>query len=109
MDPALHCTPPTLQTPSNPTHPSSIQPHMLALLCPWPFRVPLQAFRPCPVDICFHQGLFFLTTHTTQEEEPTYGCLSTWDRQGQLLAAIMLGEGCRHPNSLAVLPAPQAA
>ena len=62
----------------------------------------LQTLRPCPIDIAFHEGLFYLTTHTTREDAPSHGCLSVWDRHGRLVAAHQLGDDCRHPNGLAV-------
>lgn len=54
------------------------------------------------MDIAFHDGLFYLTTHTTREGTPSHGCLSVWDRQGRLVTAHALGDACRHPNGLAV-------
>ena len=62
----------------------------------------VQAARPCPVNLAFHGGLFYLTTHTTQDDGPSHGCLSVWGRHGELLAAHALGGGCLHPNGLAV-------
>lgn len=67
-----------------------------------PHPSPPQAFRPCPVDLDFRGGLFYLVTHTTREQGPSYGCLSVWGREGELLAAHALGERYLHPNGLSV-------
>lgn len=62
-----------------------------------------QASRPCPMDIAFCEGLFFLTSHACEEAgEPSHGRLTVWDRQGALLASHALGPAWRHPNGLAV-------
>ena len=55
------------------------------------------------MDICFHEGLFYLTTHTTKEDgSPNHGCLSIWDRGGGLVWVQQLGDEYQHPNGLAV-------
>lgn len=71
--------------------------------CPRPLCCAQQASRPCPMDIAFCEGLFFLTSHACEEAgEPSHGRLTVWDRQGGLLASHALGPAWRHPNGLAV-------
>jgi hypothetical protein len=53
------------------------------------------------MDICWHEGLLFLTTHTGGDAPRNRGCLSVWDAQGSLLCVHSLASH-RHPNGLAV-------
>lgn len=66
-------------------------------------RHPAVPVRPCPTDICYHRGLFYLLTHAVAEGS-AHGCLSVWDRRGGLLAKVTSRDGPfrRHPNGIAV-------
>ena len=75
------------------------------------------------MDICWHDGIFHMLTHTAKEEEeeqledgdwevlPDFGRLSLWDGEGRLLISHALQQGyhgpyrCCHPNGLAVYSA----
>lgn len=81
----------------------------------------MQAERPCPFDLTWHQGILYLTNHSSgagdesSDDSSDSGdgagngnaCLSLWDRQGQLLKVHRLGEQCCHPNGVRVFDAPR--
>lgn len=90
----------------------------------------MQAERPCPFDMAWHQGILYLTTHTSgggdessddgsgsnacsdagsDSSEPGSGngCLSLWDRQGRLVKVHRLRGRWRHPNGIRVFNAPR--
>ena len=83
----------------------------------------VQELRPIPMDIYWHDGIFYMLTHTALEDEeeqqedgewelvPDFGRLSLWDGEGRLLVSHALQQGpralyrCCHPNGPAFFSA----